>query len=69
MRDIDIDMFYDEEHEEYYCLRCCFRGSKKDVLRLNQQARYRYKAMKLRVVDFGDDDSPIVFKPHERGAQ
>ena len=23
MRDIDIDMFFDAEKEEYYCIRCC----------------------------------------------
>ena len=27
MRDIDIDMFYDEGRKEYYCLRCNFTGS------------------------------------------
>ena len=69
MRDIDIDMFFDEEKKEYYCLRCAFRGTENDVLRLNEQARYRYKAMKLRVVDFGADNSPITFAPHKRGEQ
>ena len=69
MRDIDIDMFYDEEKKEYYCLRCAFRGSESDVLRLNEQAKYRYKAMRLRVVDFGADNQPITFAPHKRGEQ
>ena len=69
MRDIDIDMFYDEEKKEYYCLRCAFRGSETDVLRLNEQAKYRYKAMRLRVVDFGADNQPITFSPHKRGEQ
>lgn len=69
MRDIDIDMFYDEEKKEYYCLRCAFRGSETDVLRLNEQAKYRYKAMRLRVVDFGADNQPITFAPHKRGEQ
>ncbi len=69
MRDIDIDMFYDEDKHEYYCLRCAFRGSEADVLRLNEQARYRYKALRLRVADFGEDNSPVVFQPHKRGVQ
>ncbi|MBO5035409.1 MAG: hypothetical protein J6C43_07375 [Oscillospiraceae bacterium] len=69
MRDIDIDMFYDGEKKEYYCLRCAFRGSETDVLRLNEQAKYRYKAMRLRVVDFGADNQPITFAPHKRGEQ
>lgn len=69
MRDIDIDMFFDEDKQEYYCLRCAFRGSEADVLRLNEQARYRYKALRLRVADFGEDNGPVVFRPHKRGEQ
>ena len=48
MRDIDIDMFYDAEKKEYYCLRCCYTGSEQDVLRKNEMARFRYKAMMKR---------------------
>lgn len=69
MRDIDMDMFFDEEKKEYYCLRCSFSGSEADVLRLNETARYRYRAMKLRVVDFGEDNEPVKFEPHRRGEQ
>lgn len=69
MRDIDIDMFYDEEKKEYYCLRCCFHGSEADVERLNEQARYRYGHLKDRVIDFSDDNCPPVFAPHKRGEQ
>ena len=36
MRDIDIDMFFDETKKEYYCLRCSFTGTEADVLRLNE---------------------------------
>lgn len=68
-RDIDMDMFYDEEKKEYYCLRCGFKGDEKEVLRLNEQDKYRYKALKLRVVSFNEDNEPITFKPHERGTQ
>ena len=32
MRDIDIDMFYDKDKKEYYCIRCCYHGDEKDVL-------------------------------------
>ena len=45
MRDLDIDMFYDVEKKEYYCLRCCSRGGEEDVLQKNQMARFRYRAM------------------------
>ena len=69
MRDIDIDMFFDEEKNEYYCLRCGFTGKEEDVVRLNETARYRYRSMKLRVIDFGEDNEPITFAPHARGEQ
>ena len=68
-RDIDMDMFYDEEKKEYYCLRCGFTGSEEDLLKLNEQDKYRYKAMKLRVVSFNEDNEPITFKEHKRGEQ
>lgn len=69
MRDIDIDMFFDEEKNEYYCLRCGFHGSEADVLRLNEQAKYRYKSMKMRVTSFGEDNQPLTMQPHQRGQQ
>ena len=69
MRDIDIDMFFDEGKGEYYCLRCGFTGTEEDVLRLNEMARYRYRAMKMRVEDFGEDNQPIRFVPLTGGEQ
>ena len=69
MRDIDIDMFYDEAKKEYYCLRCSFSGNEDDVLRLNQAARFRYRCMNMRVVDFGEDNEPVKFVPHKGGTQ
>ena len=69
MRDIDMDMFYDEDKKEYYCLRCGFHGSEEDVLRLNEQAKYRYKMINKRVVDFGEDNEPLKAKDHKKGEQ
>ena len=69
MRDIDIDMFFEEEKKEYYCLRCGFTGNEEDVLRLNEMARYRYRTMKMRVVDFGEDNEPVKFETHRGGEQ
>ena len=37
MREIDMDMLYDEDRDEYYCLRCSFTGNEDEVKRLNQQ--------------------------------
>lgn len=69
MRDIDVDMFYDADKKQYYCLRCCFRGSEQDVVRLNNQAKYRYGLIDKRVIDFGEDNQPITVAPHKRGEQ
>lgn len=54
MRDLDIDMFYDEEKSQYYCLRCQFFGTEHDVLTMNQTARIRYRDMMKRYTDFED---------------
>ena len=69
MRDIDIDMFFDEEKKEYYCLRCNFSGSEERVLQLNEMARFRYRCLNLRVADFGADNEPVKFVPHRGGTQ
>ena len=69
MRDIDIDMFFDEQKKEYYCLRCSFTGTEADVLRLNEAARFRYRYMRMRVADFGEDNQPITFEAHTGGQQ
>lgn len=54
MRDLDMDMFYDAEKKEYYCIRCQFTGSEEEVLRMNQMARVRYRDMMKRFTDFAD---------------
>lgn len=54
IRDLDIDMFYDAEKKEYYCLRCQFFGPEEKVLEMNQMARVRYKDMMKRFTDFED---------------
>ena len=46
-----------------------FTGTEADVLRLNEAARYRYRAMRLRVADFGEDNEPPIFRPHKGGEQ
>ena len=48
MRDLDIDMFYDSEKKEYYCIRCQYTGTEEDVLAKNQMARFRYRFINRR---------------------
>ena len=42
MRDLDIDMFFDRDKGEYYCIRCQFTGTEQEVEEKNQMARFRY---------------------------
>lgn len=52
MRDLDIDMFYDADKKEYYCLRCCYKGSEENVQKRNDMARLRYGDMLKRFENF-----------------
>ena len=52
MRDLDIDMFYDREKDEYYCIRCQFVGNEKKILEWNEKVREKYGAMMTRFTDF-----------------
>ncbi len=52
MRDLDIDMFYDRDKEEYYCIRCQFTGSEEEVLAMNELVRVKYRAMNERFDKF-----------------
>ncbi len=55
MRDLDMDMFYDRDREEYYCIRCQFTGSEEDVLAMNELVRVKYRARNQRFDHFDFD--------------
>ncbi|HAV26961.1 MAG TPA: hypothetical protein DCX23_01380 [Lachnospiraceae bacterium] len=55
MRDLDIDMFYDRDKREYYCLRCQFTGTEEKILKWNELVRLRYGAMNKRITKFDFD--------------
>ncbi|MCR4806596.1 MAG: hypothetical protein K5857_02860 [Lachnospiraceae bacterium] len=52
MRDIDMDMFYDKDKKEYYCLRCQYTGDEADVLEKNEMIRVKYRKMHERITNF-----------------
>jgi hypothetical protein len=52
MREIDMDMLYDRDKDEYYCLRCSFIGNEQEVLRLYVQFREKYRSRMIRFMDF-----------------
>lgn len=64
-RDLDIDMFYDEENDEFYCIRCSYKGKESDVLRLNEQLKYKYKMINRRVISFNDDNKPLISEVYD----
>ena len=55
LRDLDIDMFFDKDKNEYYCIRCQFTGTEDKVLEMNEMVRARYKAMMQRFEKFDFD--------------
>lgn len=56
LRELDIDLFYDSEKKEYYCLRCCYTGSEEDVKAKNRMARFRYRNILDRITTEDYDD-------------
>lgn len=52
-RDIDMDMLFDSEKNEYYCIRCSFTGSETQVQVLNAETKRRYADRRTRITDFG----------------
>ena len=52
MRDLDIDMFYDKDKKEYYCIRFIYKGTGEDVLEKNEMVRFRYRDMYKRFTSF-----------------
>lgn len=52
MREIDMDMLYDKDADEYYCLRCSFTGNENEIKRLYQQFREKYRDRMTRFSEF-----------------
>jgi hypothetical protein len=51
-REIDMDMLYDEEKDEYYCIRCPYVGKEQEILARYQHTKTKYKDMMKRITDF-----------------
>jgi len=66
-REIDMDMFYDEEEKEYYCIRCCYHGTEEEVKKANELCKLRYKHIADRITSLGDDNEPVSFHPYKKG--
>jgi hypothetical protein len=65
-RDIDMDMLFDGEKNEYYCIRCSFTGTEDEVKIRNAETRRRYADRKSRITDFGPrTETPVVGSPNK----
>lgn len=62
-----MDLFYDADKEEYYCLRCAFVGTEEEILEMNQVTKKKYKLRMKRVTSFGEDDGSIETKDYQKG--
>ena len=60
MRDLDIDMFYDKDKKEYYCIRCQYVGPEEDVLAKNELIRIKYGRMYDRIT-FDDQVTGVIW--------
>ncbi len=78
-RDIDMDMLFDNEKNEYYCIRCSFKGTEDEVKVRNAETRRRYVDRKSRITDFGPrtetpaagspERAPITIEAHKTPAK
>ena len=67
MRDIDIDMFYDEEKKEYYCIRCCFHGDENKVKDWNKMIKLKYGHISDRITSMNEDNEKITWHKYNKG--
>lgn len=67
MRDIDIDMFYDEEKKEYYCIRCCFHGDENKVKDWNKMIKLKYGHISDRITSLNEDNEEITWHKFKKG--
>ncbi len=44
-RDIDFDLLYDRESDQFYCRRCNWEGTETEILYLMAMYKCRYKDM------------------------
>jgi hypothetical protein len=50
-----MDMFYDKEKNEYYCLRCQYTGTEKEVREAYEDIRKKYRELHKRFTKFDFD--------------
>ena len=61
-----MDMLYDRDKDEYYCLRCSFTGDEQEVLRINAQFREKYRDRMKRITDFLNPHALIFMRKFRR---
>ena len=44
-RDIDFDLMYDKQQDQFYCLRCNWEGDENEILAMYKEYKKKYKDM------------------------
>ena len=50
-KEIDIDLLYDKDKDEYYCIKCPYIGTEAEILAAYERIKLRYKWMRTRIVN------------------
>jgi hypothetical protein len=59
-----MDMLFDSEKNEYYCIRCSFTGTEAQVQAINAETKRRYADRRIRITDFGPrTETPVAASP------
>ena len=51
-REIDMDLLHDSDKDEYYCLRCPWVGSEREILERYEAFKLKYRDMLKRITVF-----------------
>lgn len=48
-KDNDVPLLYDPYKDEYYCIKCCFVGTVREVLDYNDRIKAKFKWLTVRL--------------------
>ncbi|MBN1765374.1 MAG: hypothetical protein JW860_08970 [Sedimentisphaerales bacterium] len=44
-REVDYDLLYDKQQDQYYCRRCNWQGNEQEIIMLYTEYKHKYKDM------------------------
>lgn len=48
-KEVDVDLLYDKDKDEYYCIKCYFVGTEAEILSSYERTKMKYKLYKTRL--------------------